>query len=386
MRIAIDGQLINREKTGMGVYTFNILKYWKETSCDIVNIYIPGSASDEIKRISVEKGFIIREIRETNYFLWEQIVLPWIVARDKMDVLWCPYCTAPIFSPCPFSVVVHDTIYMETKINNAPTLYKRMGILYRKLVVPRVIKRATTIATVSLYSKKQIGKHFPNVRDKVQVIPNGIDHLKSLDNEAKEMFFRDLEISGKYILGFGSLEKRKNTLCTIKAYEMLNESIKKEHKLVLFGFRGFDKSIEKKYIESHNLCGRIIILGYVSDSEKKCLYENCSLFVFPSLSEGFGIPVLEAFDSGTPVITSNTTALPEIAGKGAIFVDPLNPQSVSEQIERVINHPELAFDLINSAKSQIEKYDWKTSSERIKMLLYSSSSSEKDVSKDEIYS
>ena len=140
---------------------------------------------------------------------------------------------------------------------------------------------------------------------------------------------------------------------------------------MLFGFRGYEESIDKKYIESHNLSDRIISLGYISDKEKKTLYENCSVFVFPSLSEGFGIPLLEAFDSEAPVITSNVTSLPEVAGNGAILVKPTSINEISKGITRILTDNQYAMSLVRNGKKQVEIYRWKSASEKMQRLIHS---------------
>lgn len=369
MRLAIDGQLLTENRTGMGVYTFNILRYWDKNRDNVI-IYFPGQPPKDLEDLAETNGFQIRKLKKCNYFKWEQIVLPREVKKDEADLLWCPYCTAPLIPPCPISVVIHDAIYMNLRIRDTQTLYKKLGVIYRRITVPRAAKNAISVATVSEFSQKEICKHFPVVKKKITVIPNGIESTEKPSDLFKNEFFRKSEIIGKYILGFGSLEARKNTLALIKAYEQLDVSIKKEYQLVLFGFRGYENSTEKAYIEKQDLVTYIKPLGYITDEEKKCLYSNCSVFVFPSLSEGFGIPLLEAFDSDVPVITSNVTSLPEVAGKGALLVDPENIESISKSISKILMNPELTSMLISEGKKQVEKYKWNTASKKMQELLH----------------
>lgn len=369
MRLAVDGQLLTKNRTGMGIYIFNILRYWDIKKDDLI-IYIPGDPPEDLKKLAESKKFQIKSLKEHNYFIWEQIILPKEVKKDKVDVLLCPYCTAPLFPPCPLCVVIHDTIYMETKVFATPTLYKKMGVLYRRLTVPRAARNAYSVVTVSEYSREQICKWFPITKGKMTVIPNGIDLKESISVKASNEFLIKNGITGKYILGFGSLEARKNTIALIKAYELLDESIKEKHLLVLFGFRGYEKSKERDYIEKHNLQSSVKVFGYITEEEKKCLYSHCSVFVFPSLSEGFGIPLLEAFSDGVPVVTSNVTSLPEVAGKGALLVDPKDVIEIASSISQVLENHEMALQLTVEGKKQVEKYSWKASSEKMQKLFH----------------
>ena len=370
MRIAIDGQLMVGNKTGMGMYSYNILRYWEKGKDEII-IYVPEPLPAHYQSIMDEKGFKVKILHKSNYFIWEQIILPRAVKKDKVDLLWCPYITAPIFPPCPISVVIHDTIYMEVKLKSAPTLYKKMGLIYRRLTAPIAAKKAISVATVSEYAKRQVCKFFPVVKNKIFVVPSGIDPSEGLNSIEKCKFFAANNIDEKYILGFGSLEKRKNSIRLIKAFERLDNEIKKKYKLVLFGFRGYKESIDKKYIEEHNLVNSVIPLGYVSDKEKRTLYESCSVFVFPSLSEGFGLPVIEAYAAQVPVITSNTTSLPEVAGDGALLVNPKNVSEISSSISKILLNEELATKLICQGKRQFQKYRWEYSSAKMQKLIHS---------------
>ena len=255
---------------------------------------------------------------------------------------------------------------MEAPLKSAPSLYKKLGIIYRKNIVPFAARNAKSIITISQFAKNEIARFFKRESEKVKVIYISADisdkRLNTLDTAS---FFEKNGIECPYILGFGSLETRKNTMRLIKAYIKLPDIIKKEYQLVLFGFRGYEESEEYKLIHAKNLEKKIIVLGYVSDEEKATLYSLSKLFAFPTLSEGFGIPVLEAFVGETPVITSNVTSIPEIAGKAAVLIDPTNVSSLTAQIDRLVSDEELCNRLVTAGKEQLKKLDWRITAENI---------------------
>lgn len=369
MRIGVDGNLLCGEKTGMGTVVFNVLKYWKATNRLEVFLYVPGELESEYERLLQDNGINITNIKPYNYMIWEQIILPRKVIKDQIDVLWCPYNTAPLKCKCKIVVTIHDVIYMKARILETPSFYKKAGIVYRRFVVPKAVSKASRIIADSKYSEKEIVDLFGKARNKTKFIYYSADlMIEKLEGEKLNVFFLEHKIKKPYILGFGSLEPRKNTIGLIKAYEDLPERIRLNYQLVLFGFRGHENSQEIEYIKEHNIKG-IRILDYVSDTEKNSLYAESEVFVFPTFSEGFGIPVLEAFAADTPIITSNTSSLPEVAGDAAVFVDPADKKSITRAIENLLEDAETRSDMVKKGRIQLERFSWeKTASEVLKLI------------------
>lgn len=369
MKIAVDGNLLCGKKTGMGMVVHHVLMNWRSSDDRKIILYVPEPLESAYNEKLIHNGIEIKVLGKNNYFKWEQIILPSAVKKDGADILWCPYNTAPLFVSCKTLVTVHDLIYMKTTLRSTKTLYKKLGVIYRKTIVPMAIKKASVIFTDSEFSSKEISSRFYESKNKLQIVYVGADYsgCKLNHNESK-MFFEKNNIRKPYILGFASLEKRKNTMRLIEAYRNLSDELLQKYQLVLFGFRGYEYSEELKYIQNNNI-RNIIILGYVSDKEKNTLYSESSLFVFPSLYEGFGIPVLEAFANETPVVTSNTTSLPEVAGDAAIMVDPLDADSINSGMVKVLCDTQMSKELIEKGKHQLQKFDWKKTSEQIYSVL-----------------
>lgn len=364
IHIGIDGNLITGQKTGMGMAVCSILRFWKTTESIKVTVFVQENLDEKLENIVKNNGISIKILGKYNYFFWEQAIIPRAVKNENISILWCPYNTAPIKVACPTVITLHDVIFMLTSLKESPTLYKKLGYLYRRNVVPYAVKNAKKIITVSNFSKKDICRYFPHSEKKIEIIYPDIDMGMVLPYEVKrENFLKENKIKKPFILGFGSNEKRKNSLGLIKAYDLLPERLKKKYQLVLFGFRGFENTDDYKYIKKHNLYN-IVVMGYVSDEEKATLYKESELFVFPTFYEGFGVPVIEAFAYDTPVITSNITSLPEVCGNAAIYIDPDNINMISEAIESLIVDNEKMNKLINLGKQQRKKFSWETASLR----------------------
>lgn len=363
-KIGIDGNLLCGKKTGMGMVVYNILLRLKPPDNIQTILYIPDKLEKEYMHQLEKNGIKIMVIGKRNYIIWEQIILPLQVWKDKIDLLWCPYNTAPLFLFCNSVITIHDTIYMTLKLKDIPSIYKKMGVLYRRCVVPIVAKKAKRIVTVSNFSKEDIIRYIPGINRKIDVIYNGIEN-KVITGEEKSNYLQEIGIVKPYILGFGSLEHRKNSMGLIKAYELLDERVKSKLQLVLFGFRKYKQSSEWKYIKGNNLEDKIVVLEYVSEYEKKILYSNCCIFVFPTLSEEFGIPVLEAFVARVPVITSNVTSLPEIAGDAAVLIDPNNLEELKNAIEDLYSNERKKAELVRKGVIQSSKFSWDTTSQKM---------------------
>lgn len=370
MKIGIDGNLLCGKKTGMGTVVYHVLKnYDNRIKNDEIILYVPEKLNEEYSKCLEQNGVTVKTLKKNNYMIWEQFILRKQIKRDKLDVFWFPYNTATTKVACKSIVTINDVIYMKSPLLAPPTLYKKVGQLYRKIFVPIAARKSQKIITISEYARNEILSEFPDSSDKIEVIYLSAEAGRNkLNPEVWEKYKKKNGIADCYILGFGSLEKRKNSLQLIKSYEALPDDYRKVYQLVLFGFRGWEKSEEYIYIKEHNL-DNVVLLGYVSDEEKNSLYSNSKMFVFPSLSEGFGIPVLEAFANDTPVITSITTSLPEVAGDAAILVDPQDEKAISEAMNKLLYDSALCSELKIKGKNQYDRFDWKITAEKIMNTL-----------------
>jgi len=371
--IAVDGNWMCGKRTGMGTVAYNVVKQWRTTKDIRVVLYLPEELDEEYADTIRQHGIETKILGKANYIKWEQFLLPRALREDGVDVLWSPYNTAPLMVNARRVITINDVIYMTTPWQDVPTLYKKAGMLYRRIVVPKAAKKADKIITISHYAKQELCRLFPYVEDKIDVIYDSANkNTTALSAREQEVFFNQHGIRKTYILAFGSLEKRKNTLRVIKAYEQLPEEIKKSHQLILFGFRGYAGSEVERYLQVNGRNLDIKILGFVSEKEKNTLYQQCDFFVFPSLSEGFGIPVLEAYANQAAVITSNTTSLPEVAGDAAVLVNPESIESICSAMLYVLHwNDKEKLQHLKEANKQLTKFDWQKTADKLWQVMSS---------------
>ncbi|MCX2453367.1 glycosyltransferase family 1 protein [Pedobacter sp. PLR] len=295
------------------------------------------------------------------YILWEQLSM-YFFSRKFKGVIIYPYNTASIFSRKSASnvLIVHDLIYFndfETK-----SLKQRLGASYRRFVVPRVINKFEHIITVSEYSKKQLLNRFNLDGNKIEVIPNSIIFNLEEANHNPKYNQRD-----NYILHIGGEPEYKNSKSLLYAFSKLPDEVRKSYKVKMIGIR--DKKVLNQYqslAESLGISEAIEFLAYQTDEEIIQLYKNAKMFIFPSFDEGFGIPIIESFKFGCPLLCSNTSCFPEIAGNAARYFDPANYTSIASAIVSSIMEVEETEKNIEFGYDQVKKYSSDLFAEKIR--------------------
>lgn len=295
---------------------------------------------------------------------WTQIALSLEMFWHTPDVLFVPAHTVPIIHPKKTVVTIHGLEYEYCK--TAYSFWERVYMHYSIMLSCQV---ASTVICVSENTKKDVMKLYGVPEEKIRVIYEGFDEkfqLRSKNFESNSNIeISKLEIqskfkiqNSKFLLFIGRLEERKNVVRMIEAFEMLKEKYNIPHELVLVGKPGFgyQRIAHKLQATSYKL--EIKELGYVTEEEKWELLKNADVFLFPTLYEGFGIPVLEAQSVGVPVVTSDTSSLPEVAGEGAIFVHPESVESISEGVYRVLSDQALRSGIIEKAVHNVNRYSW----------------------------
>lgn len=347
VKVFYDATYAVSSKRGMGQYAKNLISVIKEfVDLDIIGL---SPSNSEVLEGGIRFGF-------SNVILWEQVSLPRFLAREK-NVKCCifPYNTAPIILSKRFKsiVVVHDLIFMEPikTIKMSASFKQNLGRIYRRLVVPLIIKRADFIITVSEFTKVQIIKRFKIHSNNVYVIPNTID----------DCFFNNTPTESPkdepYILNVGGDAPHKNIANLICAYERLSTELKTQYSLKILGVA--TKTAQNQLlslVKDEKLKKRIVFLHHLSTDEVVDLYRKASCFVFPSLYEGFGIPLLEAMATGCPIVCSNTSSLPEVAGDSAFYFDPLDVEDMSNKIALVLQNKEFARMLSSKGNKRVEYY------------------------------
>ncbi|HMV47903.1 MAG TPA: glycosyltransferase family 1 protein [Blastocatellia bacterium] len=283
-------------------------------------------------------------------------------AGDRIDVLHVQY-TAPPFCPAPVVATIHDLAF-----EHLPETFTRRGSLQLKLTVRRTAQRAARIATVSEYSRQDLLRTYRLAPEKVAVTYNGIEpHFTAQpasQNEAEDIRHR-FGIGRDFLLAVGSLQPRKNLVRLIRAYARLRgQNHDFTPQLVIVGRKLWLADEIFAEVRRQGWAEDVILTGYVADEDLPKLYRAATAFVYPSLFEGFGLPPVEAMACGTPVVTSNVSSLPEVAGDAALLIDPADEQALAAALLRIVGDQPLRARLREQGIAQAAKFTWREAAEK----------------------
>ncbi len=373
MRIAIEGQrLFRKNKHGMDFVALELIRNLMKI--DHVNEYFIFVASGEDRCLTDTTNFKIIELKAQAYPIWEQIALPKAVRKYNCDILHCTSNTAPLFSPVPLVLTLHDIIYLERNnlFNSNATLYQKLGNIYRKMIVPSVVKQSSKVITVSKFEKATIKRHFGIHKDdeKFDFVYNGVSsHFKKVtDKDVLARVKNKYKLPDHFFFHLGNSDPKKNTVGVVKAY---SEFIKKTNSEIYLVMPDFDeKHLESilKEVNHPTLRDRIILTGYIVNSDLPSIYTLCDIFLYPSLRESFGIPLLEAMSCGALVVTSNTSSMPEIVGDAAIKINPYDIKEITNAMISLESRPRFTDTLRLEGMTKAAKFSWERMAQTI--LVY----------------
>ena len=330
MRIGIEAQRIFRKnKHGMDYVVLQEIRELQKI--DTRNEYFVFVAPGDDRCLEDTQNVHILEIGGDFYPLWEQVTLLKAANELNLDMLHCTSNTAPIRCKIPLILTLHDIIFLEPRDKANKSFYQNMGWFYRRLVVPRILKKCKRIITVSNFEKNNIMSKLDLPQGKIAMIYNGYNEwFKPLD-DTEQIYKKYIDTSG-YFFFLGNTDPKKNTERTLVAYSKYLEKSEVKRQLLM---ADLDKSflssiIERNHIE--NILSQIVMPGYIVNKDLPYIYNNAFAFLYTSLRESFGIPLLEAMACGTPVITSNTSSMPEIGGPEAIVINPEDPDEIAEKM------------------------------------------------------
>lgn len=285
---------------------------------------------------------------------WTLLGLSQELKRNPVNRLFIPSHTLPAHAPVKSFLTVHGL-----EASYCPQAYTLREKVLQAQSTRKAVRRCAKLIAVSEAVAKDLQKIYGCPAEKIEVVHHGYDPQKILTQ--KNDF-------GKYILSVGRLEVRKNQLRLIKAFEKISAKFP-EHKLLLVGGDGHGAKEIHQAIKRSPVRERILAFGAIPHAEVLALLENAEVFAYPSLAEGFGLPVLEAFNAETAVITSCTTCLPEIAVSGAVFVNPCSVNHIAQELAKLLSEPALRAKLIQNGKTQLQKFSWeKCVQETLKIL------------------
>lgn len=366
MKIGIEGQRIFRKKKhGMDMVALELIKNLQ--IIDHKNEYFIFVKPDEDSSVLKETAnFKIIELSGGPYPTWEQIALPKAAKKYGCDVLHCTSNTAPFFTNIPLITILHDIIYMESGylkiLKSRASTYQKFGNVYRKLVVPRVVKKNKKVITVSHFEKNRIAEFFGIKGDhKLDAIYNGVSgHFKPVTNtEELQRVKEKYNLPEKYFFFLGNTDPKKNTTGTLKAFSDFLKQTESGHKLVMLDYDKTELNKLLIVINDTNLINHIILTGYVINTDLPSIYSQCDVFLYPSLRESFGIPMLEAMACGVPVITSNTSSMPEVSGGAAHIINPFKPEEITTGLIEILNNEVYRKSLCDKGLDRSKQFSWK---------------------------
>ena len=338
---------LDRNLGGIGTYTRELLAALQRLDCPVTVLH--AGCSDEKDVFCLPGARLLPGLLTLG-----QIEIAIQARRHHLQLVHDPTGSAPLYLTAARRVVtIHDVIpyvYPETST--------RLDWLIYHTWLPMAVRRMHAIITVSQASKQDIMRYLSVPREKIMVIPEAAGaHYRPLSQEIIQPALLRYGVTFPYILYVGSLESRKNLPRLLQAYAQLREW-SQQWRLVIVGARRWKYTPIFDTVQELGLQSHVHFTGYVEEEDLPALYNGADLFVFPSLYEGFGLPVLEAMACGTPVITSNTSSLPEVAGDAALLVDPYDVDAIAGAMRQVLESPTLAAEMREKGLAQASRFSW----------------------------
>ncbi len=356
MRIGLDIRNLVFSRAGISKYTKNLIESLAEV--DRQNEYTlfcnTKSRCDWSKYGNIQEKVIrLPNLGRFTEKFWEEILLP--RELKNIDIFHSPRFMLPRRKPCKFIDTIHDLTFKKF-----PRLFTKDTFTYVNNWVELAVKSADKIIAVSDNTKKDLIDLFNAPEEKIEVIYEGVEEIyRPLKLESSLRGIKDkYNLPEKFILFVGTIEPRKNLKKLIEAFGEFKKSGPAEHKLVIAGGRGWQYEDIFKAVGKLGLSKEIIFPDYIPERDLPLIYNAADLFVYPSLYEGFGLPVLEAMACGVAVITSNVSSLPEVAGDAAVLVDPDDTRAIAEAMENVLQDNDLKRKMIENGLKRAAMFSW----------------------------
>ena len=372
MRIGISAQrLFRAKKHGMDVAALEAIKALRKIDSD--NEYVVFARPDEDRECLRPGGNLeVVELPAVTYADWEQLRLPKAVKDHGVELLHSTANTAPIRVDVPQVVTVHDIIFLEQSLSGmkSASTYQRLGHVYRRWNVPHIMECADRVITVSEVERRRIQDQIPGIANRLEVVSNGVSDrfFDFVPPWKRTEIRRRLNLPKEYLLFLGNTDPKKNTRNLLRAYvayaaseplpiPLVVADLSEERIDSILAEEGFSRY--RKFIHS---------LGYVDQRDMPLLYSNATVFLYPSLRESFGLPIIEAMAASTPVITSSRSAMPEIAGNAALFADPESPKDLARMISILVSDVSLRNTLRQRGLNRARSFSWYAAADQLRAI------------------
>ncbi len=357
MIIGIEANHANKEqRTGVENYCWHIINNLKkQIPSDVrVILYTQKPLLPELAQ-GLPLNWEIKILTWPLGKLWSQIRLSFELFKNKPDIFFAPGQLIPFFCPQKTVVTVHDSAFMIF-----PTSYRFWGRQYLKWMNKRIVKKAMFILTPSEFSKKEFKKLYNFAEDKIIVTPLGYEKevYNTTNQEISERILENLNIRKPFIFYVGRLEYKKNIVSILESFEQIKKENKFFGQLVLGGKPGYGYEKIKKIIEQSNFKEDIVLPGWLSNKQIVVCFQKAEFFVFPSLYEGFGLPLLEAMACGCPIVAAKGHSLEEVGGDAVEYFDFKNKSELTEKLNFLLSDKNRIIWLKQRGLQRVQQYSW----------------------------
>ena len=360
MKIAIDVRTILPNRSGVGNYVLHLIKNLRQVDPSPVYFFLAQKKNlPLLGDLTHEQNPFLTMFSHENHPLsdfWEHFILPVRLKELEVNVFHGPASLIP-FRKDHYGLIV--TIHDLVAFLFPETIPIKYGA-YMRYLLRHAVKKADRIIAVSYHTQQDLIRILKVPSEKITVIheaPSPIFHLYD-KKEVKDRIRQQYGINKKYIYHLGNIEPRKNLIGLLEAFTRVCRELGNEYQLVVSGQKGWLIRSLSQYLKKYPLHDQVLFTGYVPMEHIPLLMNGAELFVFPSLYEGFGLPVLEAMSCGTPVISSNRSSIPEIVGSAGVLVDPTNIQELADQIVDLLKKPEERMRLSSLGLEQASRFSW----------------------------
>ena len=370
IKVAVDVRDLQISASGARSYLESVIIEFKKEHPGFAFYFL-----DATTKAYTGNHFLLKLKEQLSYFLWKQFVLPYQAKQLGCHVLFCSDFMVPYFSLGIKTIpVFHDAFFWEY-----PEHYNKYWLVFFRNLGLAAAKKSAYVVTPTQYASNQLSKYTGIPQSKIIAIgeaPKTIENQNKDSQNNQNQFSATTQdiLNTDYILHVGTLEKRKNIPALIRAFKMVKQSGFPNLKLVLVGKASNkitldDTAAITDAINQEQLSRDVILTGYLNDDEVQAIYQKAKLYVFPSINEGFGIPVLEAFKYKVPVVIANNTCLPEVAGLGAKSFNPFEVNDIAQTITLLLNDEALRQSYIEKGNAQLQNFSWEKTAGSLMQLF-----------------
>ena len=365
IKVAVDVRDLQISASGARSYLESVIIEFKKEHPGFAFYFLDAST-----KAYTGNHFLLKLKEQLSYFLWKQFVLPYQAKQLGCRVLFCSDFMVPYFSLGIKTIpVFHDAFFWEY-----PEHYNKYWLLFFRNLGLAAAKKSAYVVAPTQYASNQLAKYTGINSNKIQVIGEAPKTIATSISENETSAIVKQISNLDYILHVGTLEKRKNLVALIQAFKIVRENGFPNLKLVLVGKASNKITLDdsgsiKDAIMQQQLNNEVILTDYLFDAEVQQLYQKAKLYVFPSINEGFGIPVLEAFKYQVPVVIANNTCLPEVAGQGAKSFNPFSVQDMANAISTLLKDEPLRQTYIEKGNAQLRNFTWEKTAASLMQLF-----------------